>query len=243
MVLTLEQDRSVPFADTLAAMDALHRAGKFKRLGLSNFAAFEVAEVVMTCVARGWVRPTVYQAVYNCLQRGIEAELLPACRRYGLDVVVYSPIAGGLMALATEAAAAVPAEVPAEGRFSNNFLNGWARERYFRDSTLRAVGELQAAADRAGIGAVEVALRWLAHHSALNLKDGDGVIIGVSKLEHVTSNIDCLEKGPLPAELADAVDRVYATAKPDEAPYWLFDIAYGYDTKAVLFGDGAEVDR
>ncbi|TKA63576.1 hypothetical protein B0A49_07471, partial [Cryomyces minteri] len=47
-------DRSVPFAETLRAVDALHRAGKFVQLGLSNFAAFEVAEVVMTCAANGW---------------------------------------------------------------------------------------------------------------------------------------------------------------------------------------------
>ncbi len=81
------QDRSVPFAETLEAMDKLHKAGKFKRLGLSNFTAFEVAEIAMTCEYNGWVRPTIYQGVYNCIQRGIEPELIPACHRYGLDVV------------------------------------------------------------------------------------------------------------------------------------------------------------
>lgn len=54
-------DRSVPFAETLEAVDKLHKAGRFVQLGLSNFTAFEVAEVVMTCKANGWVRPTIYQ--------------------------------------------------------------------------------------------------------------------------------------------------------------------------------------
>lgn len=58
-------DRSVPFADTFGTLDQLYRNGKFKKLGLSNFSAFEVAEVVTMCYERGWVRPTVYQAVYN----------------------------------------------------------------------------------------------------------------------------------------------------------------------------------
>jgi aflatoxin B1 aldehyde reductase len=58
-------DRSVPFEDTLREVDRLHREGKFVRLGLSNFAAFEVAEVVMACKANGWVRPTIYQGIFH----------------------------------------------------------------------------------------------------------------------------------------------------------------------------------
>ena len=60
-------DRSVPFQETLAEVDKLHKEGKFVKLGLSNFAAFEVAEVVMHCKANGWVRPTVFQAMYNVI--------------------------------------------------------------------------------------------------------------------------------------------------------------------------------
>lgn len=55
------QDRATPFAETLEALDKLHKAGKFVRLGISNFTAFEVAEVCLTCKYNGWVRPTVYQ--------------------------------------------------------------------------------------------------------------------------------------------------------------------------------------
>jgi aflatoxin B1 aldehyde reductase len=56
----------------------------------------------------------VYQAVYNAIYRSIEAELLPACCRYGLEVVVYNPIAGGLFNGKVES----KDMVPAEGRFS-----------------------------------------------------------------------------------------------------------------------------
>lgn len=60
-------DRSVPFAETLEAVDQLHREGRFVELGLSNYTAFEVAEVVILCNERGWVRPTIYQAMYNAI--------------------------------------------------------------------------------------------------------------------------------------------------------------------------------
>lgn len=62
-------DRSVPFDETLEALNKLHKEGKFVQLGLSNFTAFEVAEVVITCKERGWVRPTIYQGMYNAISR------------------------------------------------------------------------------------------------------------------------------------------------------------------------------
>lgn len=88
-------DRSTPFEETLEACDDMHKEGKFVRLGLSNFTAFEVAEVVMICRQHGWVRPTIYQGMYNAITRNLATELIPACHRYGLDVVVYNPLAGG----------------------------------------------------------------------------------------------------------------------------------------------------
>lgn len=60
-------DRSVPFAETLEAVNQLHKEGKFVQLGLSNYTAFEVAEIVTLCNERGWVRPTIYQAMYNAI--------------------------------------------------------------------------------------------------------------------------------------------------------------------------------
>ncbi len=62
-------DRSVPFEETLQAVNELHKEGKFVQLGLSNFTAFEVAEVVILCKERGWVRPTIYQGMYNAISQ------------------------------------------------------------------------------------------------------------------------------------------------------------------------------
>lgn len=62
-------DRSVPFAETLEEVDKLHKEGKFVELGLSNYTSFEVAEIALLCAERGWVRPTIYQAMYNAISK------------------------------------------------------------------------------------------------------------------------------------------------------------------------------
>lgn len=62
-------DRSVPFEETVGEIDRMYEEGKFRAWGLSNFAAFEVAEIVMVCRERGWVRPRVYQGCYNAISK------------------------------------------------------------------------------------------------------------------------------------------------------------------------------
>lgn len=62
-------DRTTPFTETLEAANELYKEGKFKQLGVSNFTAYEVAEIVMLCQHRGWVKPTIYQGVYNAISK------------------------------------------------------------------------------------------------------------------------------------------------------------------------------
>lgn len=62
-------DRSVPYEDTLEEVNKLYQEEKFKRLGLSNYAAWEVAEICTIAKERGWVRPSIYQAMYNVISK------------------------------------------------------------------------------------------------------------------------------------------------------------------------------
>ncbi|CBF89604.1 hypothetical protein AN0377.2 [Aspergillus nidulans FGSC A4] len=229
-------DRAVPFAETLEEVNKLYQEGKFKKLGLSNYTSFEVAEIVMTCQARGLVRPTVYQAMYNALIRTIEAELIPACRRYGLDIVVYNPIAAGVLAGAYKSPS-----VPEQGRFSAQSPTGHTyRDRYFKDPTFAALRIIEAAANRHGLTMAECAFRWLRHHSALRLAvDGDGddgVVIGVSSLEQLERNLADLEKGPLPVDVVEAFDEAWGLTKGSVVKYWHGELEYAYDTQEALFG-------
>ena len=236
-------DRGTPFLSTLRAVDALHRQAKFVRFGLSNFTSFEVAEIVMTCIHHGLVRPTVYQGMYNAITRSIETELIPACRRYGLDIVAYNPLAGGLFSGKVK----TKDMVPAEGRFSDSLKMGkMYRTRYFKDSTFDALRIVEEATEKAGLTMIETALRWMVHHSKLQVGGvpgsggDDGVIIGVSSVEQLKGNLDDAEKGPLPQEVVDALDRAWHAAKVDSVNYWHGEVKYGYDPREVLYGPNAE---
>lgn len=222
----------------MEAINDLHREGKFVNFGISNFTAFEVAEIALTCKYNGWVRPTIYQGMYNAITRSIEAELIPACKRYGLDIVVYNPLAGGLFSGKIK----TKDMVPAEGRFSDAAQSGKLyRNRYFRDTTFRALQIVEGAVEKAGLTQIEAALRWVVHHSKLNVSDGnDGVIIGVSGIEQLDENLNRFEKGPLPDEVVKAFDEAWNVAKVDTVNYWHKDLKYGYDTREALFKEGAK---
>ncbi|GFF39093.1 aflatoxin B1 aldehyde reductase member 2 [Aspergillus udagawae] len=226
-------DRSVPFAETLEAVNELHKEGKFVQLGLSNYTAFEVAEIVILCNERGWVRPTIYQAMYNAITRNIETELIPACKRYGIDIVVYNPLAGGLFSGKYKTK-----DIPAEGRYSDQSSHGTLyRRRYFKEATFDALQLIEPVAEKHGLTMPEIAFRWIHHHSALNMKDNgrDGVIIGVSSLAQLENNLKDIQKGPLPQEVVDVLDQAWLIAKPTAPNYWHLDLKYTYDTQAALF--------
>lgn len=220
-------------------MDKLHKAGKFIHLGISNFTAFEVAEVSMMCKYNGWVRPTVFQGMYNCIARNIEPELIPVCRRYGIDIVVYNPIAGGLFSGKIKSHDVVPES----GRFSDvsSAMGSRYRERYFKESTFKALQLVEGVVAKHNLTMIETALRWMVHHSALKIKDGnDGIIVGVSSVQQLEDNLTNLEKGPLPEEVVKALDEAWHICKADSTNYWHGDVEYGYDTKEALFGVGAK---
>ncbi|KAF9728617.1 aldo/keto reductase [Paraphaeosphaeria minitans] len=228
-------DRSVPFEKTLETVNELYKEGKFKQFGLSSFAAFEVAEIVMICREKGWVRPSIYQGCYNAITRGIENELIPACRRYGLDIVIYNGLAGGLF---TGKYKAGKTEAPAQPSFVDTYYH----TQYIQTGYLDALSIIEPVVTAHSLTLIEVAMRWLIHHSALKMRtDGgnDGLIIGASSLSQLENNLAVIEKGPLPKEVVDALDDGWLAAKPTTPDYWHMDLKYTYDTQEALFGESA----
>ncbi|KAI9041757.1 aldo/keto reductase family protein [Aspergillus affinis] len=212
-------DRATPFQETLEACNELYEEGKFRQLGLSNYAAWEVAELWTIADQKGWIKPTIYQAMYNCLTRAMEEELVPCCRKYGLELLVYNPLAGGVLSGRYQSK-----EIPDDGgRYSTSdpVVGAMYRERYFKDVNFEALKVIQPVADRLGLTLLEIAFRWLVHHSQLRVQDGnDGIVIGISSLAQLKSNLDDLEKGPLPDEVLEALDLAWTITKPSCSLYW-----------------------
>lgn len=210
-------DRSVPFEETLKACDELYREGKFTELGLSNYAAWEVAIMWGICDKNGYVKPTIYQGMYNAITRSIETELFPCCRSLGIRLAIYNPLAGGFFA---GKIMKPDDQIEGGGRFDpSHKLGAMYRERYLRTSHFKALKivkeSLQGHPD---ITLVSVAARWLQHHSALQPKDR--VILGASSVDQIEMNCSYSEEGPLPEDILSAVDLAWETVKAECPSYW-----------------------
>lgn len=148
-------------------------------------------------------------------------------------MVVFNPLAGGLLSGKYKPCDANASQHPKEGRFSDTFgFQGKVyRDRYFKRSMFSALEMLQPLVRKYGLSMAEVALRWCIHHSALQITRGtrgDGVIVGFSSIDQLTSNLADLEKGPLPDELVAALNRAWAMVKADSSDFWFGDLKYEY---------------
>jgi len=207
-------DRSVPFEDTLSEVDKLHKEGKFEVFGLSNYASWEVAEIVGICKAKGYVLPKIYQGMYNAITRSIEPEMIPCLRKFGIRLVIYNPLAGGFFAGKVQ-----KPEQPPPGRFGgDSMMAKMYRARYFNEGYFQALESLKSIAEKHNLRLTEIGLRWCQHHSLLTTSDG--IILGASSNEQLKQNCEDSEKGPLPEEVLKALDDAWNLVGANCPTYW-----------------------
>jgi aflatoxin B1 aldehyde reductase len=153
-----------------------------------------------------------------------------------MQCVVYNPLAGGLLSGKIKSKDDVPQDNSRFGTQSSAGEN--YRARYFRDATFEAVAMIEEVARKHNLTMPEIALRWVMHHSTLDVKDngGDGIIIGVSSKQQLENNLRDLEKGPLPDEVVTVLDQAWIKCKGTAPNYWHLDLKYTYDTRKALFG-------
>jgi aryl-alcohol dehydrogenase-like predicted oxidoreductase len=90
-------DRDTPWDEIWQAMEVLVAQGKIIYVGSSNFAGWDIARGNETAKARGFVGTVSEQSLYNLLSRTVELEVLPAAKAYGVGLIPWSPLAGGLL--------------------------------------------------------------------------------------------------------------------------------------------------
>ncbi|KAK7204704.1 Aldo/keto reductase [Myxozyma melibiosi] len=206
-------DRCTPYSDTHRAMNDLYLAGKFERFGLSNFKASEVEIFVKMAQENGWIKPTVYQGIYNMFSRLNEQELFPVLHQHKINFFAFSPLAVGFFSNVRRGQ-----EPPAGSRFDPNTRQGQrSRERYFKDSFFDAVERIDAVSQKYNVSNNSIALRWLKHHS--QLADGDAIIIGASKIQQVKENLTSLSEGELPEEILNVINEIWDDIKNDAPAY------------------------
>ncbi|WP_323749863.1 aldo/keto reductase [Curtobacterium sp. VKM Ac-1376] len=203
-VLYLHQpDRSTPDEETLTAVRTLVDSGAVRTWGVSNYAAWQIAELRHTAAGLGLAAPVLGQQVYSVIATRIDDEYAEYATSTGLGTVIYNPLGGGLLTGKHR-----PDEQPAEGRFGSSPLAGMYRTRYWNDEVFAAVEQLRSVAEGAGIPMAELALRWTIGRPVV-----DAVLIGGSRLTNIEANLAALASGLLPDDVQRAVDDVAASLR------------------------------
>ncbi|MGW6443472.1 aldo/keto reductase [Lentzea sp. NPDC055074] len=193
--------------ETLGALTDLLRAGKVRAIGHSNMPASDIVAAQWVAERQGLARYRTEQPHYSILNRGIEREVLPVCERYGLGVLVWSPLAMGLLAGRLRRGSA---ETVSSGRLH------WAGRHMTDERKLDAVEALAELADQAGVPLPHLALAFVTTHPSVS-----SAIIG----PRTSAQLDDLLAGAgtiLDDDLLDSIDEV-VTPGTDVGP---IDVAY-----------------
>jgi aryl-alcohol dehydrogenase-like predicted oxidoreductase len=190
-------DYETPIEETMEAATRLVKAGKVRYIGVSNYASWQLVDLIRVSEKANGIAPAVTQDCYNLITRSIDRELVPCIKTHGIGLVVYSPIASGLLAEKHLSGK------PAAG--SRMALNKQYNERFWKPTNLEAVQELNAIANDAGMNITELAMNW-----CNSLDYVDSILTGMSRLDQLKQNIDCLRAKPLDGDIMAKCDAVWA---------------------------------
>jgi aryl-alcohol dehydrogenase (NADP+) len=192
-------DPTVPVEETLRALEQLRQDGKVVYTGQSNVRAHEVAETLVVAARSGVRGFDGVQPRYSVIQREAEESLFPTARRFGLGVMVYNPIAGGLLSGKHR-----PGRAPARGtRFAMPGIGEVYRKRYWDDRVLEGVVRLKRDVEQAGWSLVTAAVAWVLQNPIVA-----SAIIGASRPSQLAPHLRATEV-ELPASLRERLDRVW----------------------------------
>ncbi len=177
---THSPDPKTPIEETMGALDDLARAGKVRYVGSSNYQTWQLAEALMASERRGYVRYDSAQPRYNMLFRMIEDELVPFCRSQGLGVIVYNPLAGGMLTGRYRKGQAVEAGT----RFALEYSGPLYQRRYWTDPVFDVVAGLSEAFAARGKQLNHVALAWTLAQPGIS-----AAIVGASRPEQLRDTL------------------------------------------------------
>ncbi len=199
-------DDNTPLEETCGMMNDLIRAGTVLYWGVSEWNADQITAAVTLCSAHGWAVPVSNQPQYSALWRRIEDRVLPACERYGLGNVVWSPLAMGILSGKYADASRPPAGTRGAGPFREMM------EDYLKQPVLDAVAQLKPIAAELEISMSQLSLAWVLRQPAVT-----SAIVGATNPAHVSDNVAA---GSLHIEddAFVAMDRILEPILPHE-PY------------------------
>jgi aryl-alcohol dehydrogenase-like predicted oxidoreductase len=192
-------DPSTDIDETLGALTDLVQQGKVRYIGSSTFPAPAIVEAQWAARDRHLQRFVTEQPPYSILVRGIEADVLPTCAKYGMGVIPWAPLASGWLSGRWRKGAEQPGSARAERLPARYDLSLPGNRR-----KLDAADELAQLADEAGIPLIQIAIAFVANHPAVTAP-----IIGPRTMEHLESQLPAADIVLDPA-LLDRIDEIVA---------------------------------
>ncbi|GAA1972353.1 aldo/keto reductase [Amycolatopsis minnesotensis] len=191
-------DPATDIDETLGALSDLVRAGKVRAIGTSTFAAEEIVEAQWVAEARGRERFRSEQPAYSLLARGVEESVLPTCARYGMGVLTWGPLAGGLLTGRYRRDRPIDLTAGRPNRYPHRFDPAIAANA----RKLDAVESLLALAAETGISPVQLAIGFVLAHPAVST-----AIIGPRTASHLDTLLAAADLD-LSAEVLDRIDEI-----------------------------------
>ncbi|MGX7896112.1 aldo/keto reductase [Tsuneonella sp. HG222] len=183
-------DPHAPMEEGLRALEDIVRSGRARYVGVSNWAAWQIAKGLGIQAQRGWDRFVSLQAFYAVSGRDLERELVPLLESEGLGLMVWSPLAGGLLS----------------GKYARDDTGNQSGEgrrktldfpRVDKDISFAAVDAMRPMAEARGVSVAAVALAWLLHRPVVST-----VIVGAKRADQLAQNLAASEIELTAEELA-----------------------------------------
>lgn len=199
-------DPATPIEQTLRALDQVVRDGDVRYVGISNWAAWQIVKALGIAERLGLARLESLQAYYTVAGRDLERELVPMLRSEGLGLLVWSPLAGGLLSGKYERE---KAGVPGDRRTGFDF------PPVSKPRAFDCIDAMRPMAEARGVSVAQIALAWLLHQPVVT-----SVIIGAKRPEQLADNLAATQitLGDDELKRLDEVSRL-----PAEYPGWMFE--------------------
>jgi aryl-alcohol dehydrogenase-like predicted oxidoreductase len=199
-------DPDTPLEETCFTMHLFIQRGHIRHWGVSQWSADEIRRAVQVCEANGWQKPISNQPIYNMLNRGLETEVMGTCASLGLGLVVYSPLAQGVLS-----GKYAPNTLPPDSRAGNAHTQQWFSWKRLNDNTYALLEALRPLAASVGLSLPQFALAW-----CLRRPEVSSAIIGASRPQQVAENLRAATT-PWPTELEPQVQALLQRYAPPEA--------------------------
>ncbi len=197
-------DQDTPLEETVTAMDDLVHQGKILYWGVSQWSARQIVESIHISERYNLYKPVSNQPLYNIIDRSLEVDVLDVCHRSGLGLVIYSPLAHGILT-GKYSGGKVPKNSRADSRQGAQFMLRWMTNEW-----LNKVDRLKMLAEKENLTMARFALAWCLRHPALS-----SLIIGATNPEQLVDNASAAGV-KLSPETIEAVDEIMANYPLDQ---------------------------